>query len=66
MFKVTVLLSTFNGEKYLREQIDSVLNQQMIDVDILARDDGSNDSTISILNEYEKNILILNTIKMKI
>ena len=54
MFKVTVLLSTFNGEKYLREQIDSVLNQQMIDVDILARDDGSNDSTISILNEYEK------------
>ncbi len=54
MEKVCVLMSTYNGEKYLREQLDSILNQRDVDVCILARDDGSKDSTVSILNEYSK------------
>ena len=49
---VIVLMSTYNGEKYLREQIDSILNQKNISVRLLVRDDGSQDSTISILEEY--------------
>ena len=50
--KVKVLMSTYNGQKYLREQLDSILNQEGIEVSILIRDDGSQDGTIEILSEY--------------
>jgi hypothetical protein len=49
---VEVLLATFNGERYLREQIDSILAQDYPDLLVLARDDGSTDRTVEILNEY--------------
>ena len=52
MKKVCVLLSTFNGEKYLEEQIESLLIQQNIKLHIIARDDGSSDSTVEILKKY--------------
>ena len=52
MYKVAVLMSTYNGEKYLREQIDSILAQEGVDVTLYIRDDGSSDSTIEIINEY--------------
>ncbi len=52
--KLIVLLSTYNGEKYLREQLDSLLRQTLLPDRILVRDDGSGDSTISILEEYSK------------
>ena len=52
MHSVTVLMSTYNGEKYLREQIDSLIRQRDIDLKICIRDDGSTDSTIEIINEY--------------
>ena len=52
---VLVLMSTYNGEKYLREQIDSILTQQDVDVDLLVRDDGSKDDTLKILDEYQSN-----------
>ena len=58
-------MSTYNGEQYLREQIDSILAQKDVELLIIVRDDGSSDSTISILQEYaEKNdniILLLET-----
>lgn len=54
MKTVCVLLSTYNGEKYLKEQIDSVLNQKGVKVILCVRDDGSKDSTLEILKEYEK------------
>lgn len=47
-----VLLSTYNGEKYLRTQLDSLKNQKGIKLSVLVRDDGSKDSTIQILDEY--------------
>lgn len=50
---VSVLMSTYNGEKYLREQIDSILNQENCQITLIVRDDGSSDDTISILKEYE-------------
>ena len=55
MKKVQVLLSSYNGEKYIREQIDSILRQKNVEVELLVRDDGSKDRTIKILQEYEQN-----------
>lgn len=52
--KVQVLMSTYNGEKYLREQLDSILNQEEVEVKLLIRDDGSKDTTMNILKEYER------------
>lgn len=55
MYRVAVLMSTFNGEKYLREQIDSILAQEGVDVTLYIRDDGSSDSTVEIIKGYQKN-----------
>ena len=48
-------MSTYNGKKYLREQIESLLSQTYSNIEILIRDDGSKDGTISILEEYSQN-----------
>lgn len=55
MDRVTVLLATYNGEKYLAEQIESVLRQKHVEVQLLVRDDGSKDRTEHILETYQKN-----------
>lgn len=49
-----VLLSTYNGAKYLREQLDSILKQTNVNVQIIVRDDGSSDATLEILKEYKQ------------
>lgn len=53
MEKVDVLLATYNGEKYLKEQIDSILEQTYSDFRLLISDDGSTDGTRKILEEYK-------------
>ena len=50
--RVEVLLATFNGARFLREQIDSIAGQDYAEVRILARDDGSADGTRELLAEY--------------
>lgn len=55
MDKVVVLMSTYNGEKYLSQQIDSILCQKNVDICLLVRDDGSSDNTIKILQKYQEN-----------
>ena len=50
--KLIVLLSAYNGETYIREQLDSLLAQTLRNVDILVRDDGSTDGTREILAKY--------------
>ena len=52
MNTVCVLMSTYNGEKYIKEQLDSVLSQQNVELSVLIRDDGSKDRTIEIINNY--------------
>lgn len=52
MEKVLVLLATYNGEAYVREMVDSVLNQENADLHIVLSDDNSKDSTPEILAEY--------------
>lgn len=51
--KIDVLLATYNGEKYLKEQIDSILNQTYQNINLIISDDNSKDSTKKILNEYK-------------
>jgi len=58
--KVTVLLSTYNGSKYLQQQLDSLYVQTHPNIRILVRDDGSSDATLAILkNEQAKGRLEL-------
>lgn len=51
--RVAVVMSTYNGERYLKEQIESVLRQTGVDVVLYIRDDGSTDGTRQILKQYE-------------
>lgn len=52
MNRVAVLMSTYNGEAYLREQLDTILRQTDVVVTLFVRDDGSSDRTKDILAEY--------------
>ena len=54
METVQILMSTYNGERYLREQLDSILSQTYSSIELLIRDDGSSDGTLQILKEYAK------------
>ena len=49
---VNVLLSAYNGEAYIKEQIDSIL-AQTVPVHLYVRDDGSTDGTLHVLAPYE-------------
>ena len=51
---IDILMATYNGEKYLREQIDSILEQSYTEFRLLISDDCSTDDTRNILNEYVK------------
>ena len=52
--KIDILLATYNGEKYLKEQLDSILNQTYKNIRIIISDDCSKDTTPEILKEYQK------------
>ena len=49
---ISIALCTYNGEKYLEEQLDSLVNQTYPNIEIIAVDDCSHDSTLSILKAY--------------
>ncbi|MEB3220771.1 MAG: glycosyltransferase family 2 protein [Candidatus Sericytochromatia bacterium] len=52
MFRVQILLSTYNGERYLADQLDSLIAQTHPDWRLLVRDDGSSDGTVAVLARY--------------
>ena len=52
--KVVVIMSTYNGEKFMNEQIDSILAQEDVDIKLHIFDDCSKDKTQEIAKEYEK------------
>lgn len=63
MEKVDILLATYNGEQYLREQLNSILSQSYSNFRLLISDDLSTDGTREILAEYvekDKRIIIFN------
>ncbi len=50
--KVSVLMPVYNGELYLREAIDSILNQTFTDFELIAIDDGSTDGSVAVIKTY--------------
>lgn len=54
MYVVNILMSTYNGEKFISEQINSIMNQVDVNTILTIRDDGSSDKTVSIINEMQK------------
>jgi rhamnosyltransferase len=55
---VVVLMSTYNGEAHLEEQIKSILGQEGVNVRLIIRDDGSKDNTVSIAKKYSNEVII--------
>lgn len=58
--KVSILIPVYNAERYLEECIASALNQTYRDIEIIAVNDGSTDGSLSILEKYSDQILIVN------
>lgn len=57
----SICITTYNGEKYIKAQLDSILIQLNVDDEIIISDDGSTDQTLKIINEYDdKRIKLLN------
>jgi glycosyltransferase involved in cell wall biosynthesis len=52
--EVTVLLATYNGARWLPEQLDSLLGQTGVRLHVLVRDDGSTDGTLGLLADYQR------------
>lgn len=53
MSTIAIIMATYNGEKYVREQVESILASSYQDFELFIYDDGSADQTVSILREYE-------------
>lgn len=49
---ISVAMATYNGEKFIKEQLDSILDDISIDDEIIISDDGSTDATLDIINQY--------------
>lgn len=52
--QIDILMATYNGKKFLKEQIDSILNQTYSNIRLVISDDCSKDGTTEILKEYEQ------------
>lgn len=50
---ITVCIATYNGEKYIKEQLDSILCQLNLDDEVIISDDGSTDTTLAIIESYQ-------------
>ena len=54
-YKVSVILTVYNRENYLNRSIDSLLNQNFTNWELIAIDDGSTDNSLNVLRSYEEN-----------
>ena len=55
---VSICIATYNGEKYLKKQIDSILKQSYKNIEIIVQDDSSADATINILKSYQESLTL--------
>lgn len=63
MIKISVIIPVYNVEQYLRECLESVINQTLSELEIICINDGSTDSSLDILREYEQKdnrIIVIN------
>ena len=51
-YLVEILMPTYNGERFIKEQIESIMQQTYQNIRLIVRDDGSNDKTLEILKEF--------------
>jgi len=51
---VAILMATYNGEKFISDQIDSILNQSEVNVHFYISDDRSTDNTLNIIHDYKQ------------
>ena len=63
--KVSVLIANYNNERYLKECIDSIKNQNYQDIEIIVHDDGSSDNSIKKLYKYKNIKIIINKKRTK-
>lgn len=49
---ISIVMTSYNGEKYICEQLDSIRKQKLIADEVIIRDDGSTDGTINLVNSY--------------
>ena len=56
---ISVCIATYNGEKYIKEQLDSIINQLDQNDEIIISDDGSSDRTLNIIESYNDNRIVL-------
>lgn len=54
---VVVLMSTYNGAAHLEEQIESIINQEDVNVRLIIRDDGSKDDTVALAKKYTDEVI---------
>ena len=54
MIKVSVIIPVYNMERYLEECLDSVINQDLEDIEVICVDDGSTDNSLAVLKKYEQ------------
>ena len=62
MSRVQVVISSYNGEKHIIRQIESIMAQTGVEVSVLVRDDGSSDQTVQVLKNYgtiHKNLSVI-------
>lgn len=53
---ITIIMATYNGQEYIKEQLDSIKNQSYTEWKLVVRDDGSRDKTVDILREFAKEV----------
>jgi len=56
---ISIITPVYNGQKFLRECIESVINQDYQNIEHIVVDDGSTDQTINILNEYKNTVKVI-------
>ena len=54
VYMISIAMTTYNGSKYISEQLESILNQTITDYELIICDDCSTDNTIEIINEFQK------------
>ena len=60
--KISVVTASYNGAKHIAEQLDSIRRQSVLPYEIVISDDGSTDSTASIVEEFAKNTPEINVV----
>lgn len=66
MVEISILLYVHNCGNFLKDSLDSIINQTFHDFEIYCIDDGSDDNSLEILDEYSKKMFVLNMFLLNI